>query len=308
MRRILDLDTLVEPLRRSTVTIGKFFAIHRGHQALIHATAAAARRNGGPAVVFTFDRHPMELLRPGTELPVLASLSERLDLIEEQGADVAVVVRLTPEFLAQEPEAFVREVLVGKLGAVEVLASDNFRFGRAARGDLSLLERMGAELGFRCSPITPVLEGGERISSSRIAACVEAGRVAAAALLLGRPYSVPGTVIRGEQLGRRLGFPTANVRTETRHLLPGNGVYVVRLLVDGDAHPGVANLGVRPTVDGTKRLLEVHLFDWSGDLYDQEVRVEFLDRVRDEQRFPDLATLQAQIQRDADAARSYFGR
>jgi riboflavin kinase/FMN adenylyltransferase len=309
MRRILDLETLVEPLRRSTVTIGKFFAIHRGHQALIRATGEAARRNGGPSVVFTFDRHPMELLRPGTELPVIASLPERLDLIEAQGADVAVVVRLTPEFLAQEPDAFVREVLVGKLGAVEVLASDNFRFGRGARGDVRLLERLGEELGFRCTPITPVLEGGARISSSRIAACVEAGKVADAALLLGRPYDVPGEITRGAQLGRRLGFPTANVITDPRRLLPANGVYVVRLAVagsDAPPHPGVANLGVRPTVDGSKRLLEVHVLDWDGDLYDRQVRVDFLERVRDEQRFPDLAALQAQIHRDAEAARGYF--
>lgn len=306
MRRILGLETLGEPLRQSTVTIGKFFAIHRGHQALIRATVAAARRNGGPAVVLTFDRHPLEVLRPGTELPVIATLEERLDLIEAEGADVTVVVRLTPEFLAQEPETFIREVLVRQLGAVEVLASDNFRFGRAARGDLALLRSMGQELGFRCSTVVPVLEGGERISSSRIGACVEAGQVREAAALLGRSYSVAGTVVQGDQLGRTLGFPTANVRTDPQRLLPANGVYVVRVHLDGERLPGVANLGVRPTVSGLERRLEVHLLDWSGDLYGRELHVEFLERLRAEQRFSGLDALKAQINRDADAAREYF--
>jgi riboflavin kinase/FMN adenylyltransferase len=309
MRRILGLETLGESLRQSTVTIGKFFAIHRGHQALIRATVEAARRNGGPAVVLTFDRHPLELLRPGTEFPVLATLDERLDLIEAEGADVTVVVRLTPEFLSQEPEAFIREVLVRQLGAVEVLASDNFRFGRGARGDLALLQAEGEKLGFRCSPIVPVLEGGERISSSRIGVCVESGQVREAALLLGRPYSLAGTVVQGEQLGRQLGFPTANVRTVPQRLLPANGVYVVQVSLAGEpsvTHSAVANLGVRPTVAGLERRLEVHLLDWAGDLYGQELRVEFLERLRAEQRFPNLDALRAQIDRDAVAAREYF--
>lgn len=306
MRRILGLETLGDPLRQSTVTIGKFFAIHRGHQALIRATVEAARRNGGPAVVLTFDRHPLEVLRPGTELPVIATLEERLDLIEAEGADVTVVVRLSPEFLAQEPETFIREVLVRQLGAVEVLASDNFRFGRAARGNLALLHAMGAELGFHCSPVVPVLEGGERISSSRIGACVEAGQVREASTLLGRPYCVAGTVVPGEQLGRRLGFPTANVHTDPKRLLPANGVYVVRVRLDDQSFPGVANLGVRPTVSGQERRLEVHLLDWSGDLYGKEVRVEFLEHLRNEQRFAGLDALKAQIDRDAEDAREFF--
>lgn len=309
MRRILGLETLDEPLRRSTVTIGKFFAVHRGHQSLIQATVAAARRNGGPAVVLTFDRHPLEILRPGTELPLLATLEERLDLIEAQGADATAVVEITPEFLAQEAEEFVRGVLVGQLGSVEVLASGAFRFGKGAKGDTALLKGLGEQRGFRYTPVDSVVEGELRISSSRIAACVEAGRVREAATLLGRPYSVPGQVTRGQQVGRKLGFPTANVSHHPRRLLPANGVYVVRLLLNGDpsqALPGVCNVGVRPTVGGEQRLVEVHALDWIGDLYDQDVRVEFLEHLRPEQRFPSLDALKAQIQQDADAARAYF--
>ncbi len=257
-------------------------------------------------MAFTFDRHPIEILRPGTEVPRLASLDERLDLIEAQGIDVTVVARLTPEFLGQEPETFIRDVLVRRLGVVEILASENFRFGRGARGDLDLLRRLGAELGYHTTPVTPVLEGGERISSSRVAECVRIGAVAAAARLLGRPYPLPGTVDRGDQVGRQLGFPTANVRVPPDRLLPADGVYVTRLRWCAELLPGVANLGVRPTRDGMNRLLEVHLLDWTGDLYDQPVRIEFLDRVRPEERFPDLETLRAQIARDVEAARSYF--
>jgi riboflavin kinase/FMN adenylyltransferase len=306
MRRILGLESLDPPLGRSVVTIGKFFAVHRGHQELLRSTVEAARREGAASVVFTFDRHPAEVLRPGTGLPVIAGLEERLELIEAEDIDVTVVATVTPELLALEPEAFVRDVLVGKLGAVEVLAGPHFRFGRGAAGDLELLRRLGEQHGFRCVDVPTVFEAGSRISSSRIGACVEAGQVAEAARLLGRPYAVPGTVAPGDQVGRTLGFPTANVRWEPGRLLPANGVYVARLRWDGHRADAVANLGVRPTRDGVNRLLEVHLLNWSGDLYHRDVRVEFVERLRDEQRFPDLDALRAQIALDVAQAERYF--
>jgi len=307
MRRVLGLEQLTEPLARSAVTVGKFFAIHRGHQALLQATVAAAQRQDALAVVLTFDRHPLEILRPGTTFPVIATLEERLDLIEAEGVDVAVVISVTPEFLNLEPDAFVREILVDRLRAVEVLAGVNFRFGKSARGDMDTLRRLGREFGFTATAIEPVLQHGDRLSSSRVAACVEAGRVESAAALLGRPYSVPGVVVRGDQIGRQLGYPTANVRSEPGRLLPADGVYVVQVSWgDEPPQPAVANLGVRPTVDGRQRLLEVHLLDWQGDLYGREIEVRFLARLRDEQRFPNLDALRAQIAQDTDAARHYF--
>jgi riboflavin kinase/FMN adenylyltransferase len=311
MRRILGLEQLSAPLPRSVVTVGKFFAVHRGHQALMAVTVEAARTAGAESVVVTFDRHPSEVLRPGLELPLLASLEERLDYIEQQGVDVAVVVRLNSEFMSQEPEAFVHAVLVDRLRATVVVASEGFRFGRGATGDLSLLRTLGSELEFAVREVEPLFEGGQRISSSRVAACIEAGEVAAAQLLLGRPFSVPGVVVAGEQLGRQLGFPTANVQTPPRRLLPADGVYAVQVSgasSDGglrlDRVSGAANLGFRPTVRGSERLLEVHLLDWSGDLSQAEVRVEFVDRLRDEQRFPTLDALKAQIAQDVAEARS----
>lgn len=306
MRRIIGLEALTEPLTRSVVTIGKFFAVHRGHQVLLQTTRREAERLAAQSVAFTFDRHPFEVLRPGFVDPLLTTLDERLDLIEGQGIDVAVVAALTPEFLSQEPEAFVRDVLVGRLGAVEVLASEAFRFGKAARGDFELLRALGPELGFTAVSLTPVLEGEEWISSTRVAECVRAGEVAAATRLLGRPYSVTGSVQPGDQVGRKLGFPTANVGVDPARLLPADGVYTTRLRWENQDAPAVANLGVRPTRDGQRRLLEVHLLDWTGDLYGKPVRVEFLDRLRSEQRFPDLEALKGQIARDVEAAREFF--
>ena len=306
MRRVIGLAALTEPLPRSAVTIGKFLAVHRGHQALLRATVEAARRQAVESVAITFDRHPLEVLRPDAHVPVIASLDERLALIEAEGIDTALVLEVTPELLSLEPEAFIDEVLVRKLHVAELLAGGNFRFGRGARGDLDLLRHTGAETGFHVTEVPPVLERGLPISSSRIITCVQAGQVADAGCFLGRPFSVPGRVRRGDQVGRKLGFPTANVETALERLLPGDGVYVARLIAGDQALPSVANLGVRPTVDGRRRLLEVHALDWAGDLYDAEVRVQFLDRVRDEQRFPDLEALQAQITRDADAARAWF--
>jgi riboflavin kinase / FMN adenylyltransferase len=308
MRRVLGLETLGDPLERSTITIGKFFAVHRGHQALLRTTVETARRTDSLAVVLTFDRHPAEVLRPGTRFPVLASLEERLDLIEAQGIDVCVAIHVTLEFLSQEPEEFVRDVLVGRLGAVEVLASQQFRFGRGARGTVETLRALGEQYGFQFTLQPPVLADGERISSSRIAELIQAGEVARAGTLLGRPYSVSGIVAEGQQLARQLGFPTANLRTDPQRLLPGDGVYVVQVPWERGHRPGVANLGVRPTVNGRQRLLEVHLLDWEGDLYGRPVRVEFLDRLRDETRFSGLDALKAQIGIDVQRARAYFER
>ena len=295
-----------DPAHSSVVTIGKFFAVHRGHQALLRTTVEAARASEAQSVALTFDRHPLEVLRPGTELLELTSLEERLELMEREGLDRAIVLHVTPELLAIEAEQFVRAVLVERLRAREVLAGEQFRFGQGARGTVELLRSLGEELGFTCPRFPPLLHNGQRISGSRVAAAIAAGSVGEAAELLGRAYSVPGAVVRGDQVGRTLGFPTANIAPPPKRLLPADGVYVGQLHWDGETAPAVVNLGVRPTVDGRRRLLEAHLPGWSGDLYGQEVRLEFLNRLRDEQRFPDLEALKSQIARDVETAQAYF--
>jgi riboflavin kinase / FMN adenylyltransferase len=306
MRTIFGVDLPQNRLEASVVTIGKFSAVHRGHQALLDQTVAAARNQGVPSVAATFDRHPNVVLRPGEPFPVIASLEERLALIAAQGIDIAVVFPATEEFFSLEAEHFVREILVAQLGVRQVLTGPRFRFGRSALGDLALLETLGAELGFEATVVEPVLDGGERISSSRVVQCIEAGEVANAARLLGRQYAIAGEVVEGQKLGRQLGFPTANVSLPSERLLPKDGVYIVRAVIAGKAHPGITNLGVRPTVDGSHRLLEVHLLDWEGDLYGKELSVHFLQRLRDERRFPNVGALRDQIKEDADAGRRYF--
>ena len=305
MRRVFGLEGAAAPARRAAVTIGKFLAVHRGHQALLAATVAAAQSAALRSVAFTFDRHPREVLEPGTQLPVLATLEERLDAIAACGIEETIVVPLTPSFLALEPETFIREILWEHLGCAEVLASAGFRFGHRAAGTADTLRSVGNALGFRFTAVPPVFEGGEPISTSRVAVCIQSGAVATAATLLGYPYALSGTVARGDQVGRRLGFPTANVAVSANRLLPGDGVYVVRLETQDASLPAVANLGVRPTVDGVRRLLEVHVPGWEGDLYGQTVRVAFLERLREERRFPDLEALREQIGADVCRAREW---
>ncbi len=307
MRRIEGLENLPASSGPTVVTVGKFFAVHLGHQALIRATVAAARRRGATSLVLTFDRHPQEILRPGTTFPLLTSLDERLALIEREGPDACVVVRLDAEFLSLSPEAFVADVLVRRLGAVEVVASEGFRFGSGAAGTLATLRELGADRGVAVTTIEPVLVRGERVSTSRVAACVREGEVAAAMALLGRPYSLPGAVVAGDSRGRELGFPTANLEVAPWRLLPGDGVYQGWAAWEDERHPAAINLGVRPTIGGTRRLLEAHLLDFEGDLYGRSLNLEFHHRLRPEQRFPSLDALKQQIARDVAAARALSG-
>jgi riboflavin kinase / FMN adenylyltransferase len=294
----------VLPPLPSVVAVGKFFAVHRGHQALITEAVTRARARGARSVALTFDRHPLEVLRPGTATQFLTTLAERLALIERLGTDVALVARVTPEFLSLTPKQFARDVLRETLDTVEIVASASFRFGRGAAGTLETLRELGESLGFGVDTLPEVLVGGERISSSRIVGELQAGRVAEAAELLGRPYSVCGRVVEGERLGRQLGFPTANLDIPPGRVLPADGIYAIALARAGEVHAGVAHLGPRPTVGGAKRTLEAHLFDFEGDLYGQTARLHFLHWLRGIERFPSLEALTEAIGHDAARARA----
>jgi riboflavin kinase/FMN adenylyltransferase len=289
---------------QTVVTVGKFDGVHRGHQALLRATVAAARARGASSVAFTFDRHPVELLRPGTEARFLMPLPERLERIATLGLDIAVVLQLTPEFLALTAEEFARDILAGRLDIVQIVASESFRFGRGAAGTLATLREAGERLGFAVGIVPPVIHEGERISSSRVVRAIQAGDVAAATALLGRPYTVAGEVVSGAQLGRTLGFPTANLSPPLLQHLPADGVYVVEARRGNSCLPGVANLGVRPTVGGMARILEAHFLDFADNLYGETIRLAFLARLRDQVRFPSLDALRDQIARDVAAARA----
>ena len=288
------------------LAIGNFDGIHLGHAALLQRlTAVAAERAHVPAVL-TFEPHPREFFAPASAPARLTTLREKLELLAAAGVAQTMVCPFNAAFAALEAEAFIDEVLVGALQVRHVIVGDDFRFGRGRRGDLAMLQQAGAARGFTDEALASVLQAGERVSSSGVRRALAAGDMAHAARLLGRPYVIDGQVKRGDQIGRQLGFATANLRIK-HDPLPMTGVFAVE--VDGVADrpwPGVANLGIRPTVGGVRPLLEVHLFDFDRDIYGAHIRVRFLLKLRDERRFSGLDALKAQIAADAAAAREFF--
>lgn len=286
-------------------TIGNFDGVHLGHQAMLGRVTAAARVRRLSSCVLTFEPHPREFFSPASAPTRLSSLREKCGLLESFGIERLHVQRFDGAFAALAPDAFVREVLVRDLRARWILVGEDFRFGARRAGDAALLRRLAASLGAEVETMPEVMHAGQRVSSSAVRRALQAGDLAGAQALLGRPYSISGRVVHGDKLGRALGFATANV--QLRHNRPPlTGIYAVRVRGAGDgARPGVASLGVRPTVTASgKAVLEVHLFDFSGELYGSHLTVEFLHKIRDEEKYPDLETLRSQIARDCEAARA----
>lgn len=291
------------PSPRPILIIGNLDGVHLGHRALVTKARARAEAIGVPCCAYTFDPAPREVLGRDAGAPRIQTLSDRIALLHELGVDEVVVEPFDRAFADHEPRWFATEVLGARLAVSGVVVGWDFRFGRARSGTVADLV---AWLDVEVTPVDPVMRGGDTISSSRIRRLVRDGAVGEAAALLGRPHEVVGQVVRGAQRGRGMGFPTANVQTDTE-LLPPHGVYAVRLRVDGAVHAGVANLGTRPTFGGGAPVLEVHLLGFEGDLYDREVRVELVERIRGEQTFPNADALAARIRADADAARALLG-
>lgn len=287
----------------SVVCIGAFDGLHLGHRALVRRAVARARALGLPAVALGFEPLPREFFAPDNPPPRLMLPRTKVEGLEQLGVDVAGLLRFNRPFTAMTAEEFVQRVLVGRVRAREVWVGPQFRFGHRRGGDLGTLQREGAAHGFAAHEIEPVLVDGERVSSTRIRAALSSGDFQAATRLIGAPYAISGRVVRGRQLGRTLGYPTANLRFggKTPAL---SGIYATWVHgVGGDPWPAVSSFGTRPTVDGVEPLLEAHLFDFDGDLYGRRISVEFVARLRDEEKYPDLPTLVAQMDRDAEAAR-----
>jgi riboflavin kinase/FMN adenylyltransferase len=289
------------------VAVGNFDGVHRGHQALVAAAHARARATTGACVALTFDPHPAQILQPDRPLRRLMSEEQRAECLAALGVDVLAVLPFTRELAALSPEDFAEKVLAGRLGAKAVVVGEDFRFGRARAGDVAVLHDLGRRLGFEVVPVPAVLHGGLPVSSTRIREALLAGDVGAAASLLGRPYFVEGTVVRGEGRGRTLGIPTANLAV-LNEILPKGGVYAARVGPPGQAlRPAVVNLGRRPTFGGGDPTVEAHLLDFEADLYGQRLRVAFERRLRDERAFPGKEALVAQIHEDLAAARAALG-
>jgi len=288
----------------SVVTIGNFDGVHLGHRALVERATAAAARRGARAIAVTFDPHPAAVLRPDAVPAALQSLEERVTLLRALGCDEVVVVPFDAAFAAQEPTEFVDRLLVERLAAELVVVGENFRFGRGAAGDVSLLEALGVQRGFAVDAVGLVDVGHGPVSSSALRALLAAGDLEAVSRGLGRAFRIEGEVVRGEGRGRTIGIPTANVAVPEGLALPGDGVYACWAVSAGRTRaPAVVNIGWRPTFGGTARTVEAHLLvDDGPDLYGQRLTLEFAARIRGEQRFEGPEALVAQIRADIDAA------
>jgi riboflavin kinase/FMN adenylyltransferase len=297
---------------QSVVTTGTFDGVHLGHQAILRYLKERAEERGGLATVVTFHPHPREVLSD-EPVPLLTTIDERADLLAEHGVGRFVVLPFTRALSLLEPERYVREVLMEQVGLGEIVIGYDHRFGRGRVGDRALLEKMGERAGFSVDVIPEQIAGGVTLSSSEVRRALQAGEARRAAEMLGRPYSFAGLVVRGDGRGQTIGFPTANVQPEHPHkLIPAVGVYAVRVRTEGggdDAWGGMMNVGRRPTfeTDGALKA-EVNLFGAEGDLYGRKLRVEVVERVRDEKRFGSVEDLVDQLGRDREASLLALGR
>jgi riboflavin kinase/FMN adenylyltransferase len=302
MDLVTDLATFVAPSGGTAVTIGAYDGVHRGHQFVIGHLRRLAADGGLDSVVLTFDRHPAAVVRPESAPKLLTDLGQKLELLAATGADHTVVLRFDQARSQEEPEDFVRTVLVDALRARVVVVGEDFHFGRGRRGNVELLASMGGSLGFEVAHV-PLLEGA---SSTAVRRRLEAGDVVGAAELLGRPHEVRGTVVRGDERGRELGYPTANIAVPGDILLPAPGIYAGWY---GGGQAAAISVGRRPTFKGggSPVVLEAYLLDFSGDLYGQQARVSFVSRLRDEERYDSVDELTRQMALDVEATRAALG-
>jgi riboflavin kinase/FMN adenylyltransferase len=287
-------------------TIGNFDGVHLGHQALLAEVKKHAKKLGVPSVVITFEPHPGEFFGQNPMLPRLTRWREKFKALSDCGIDKVVLLRFNREFANDSAENFMRRILVEGLRIKHIVVGEDFRFGKARQGDFHFLKNSGEKYGFTAATLSDVMVRGERVSSTRIRKALAAGDHQLATELLGHPYTMRGRIVHGDKRGRQLGFPTANIDLH-RKASPIQGIYIVRLYGLGDAGlPGVANIGTRPSVDGVRSLLEVHVFNFNQDIYGKAVCVEFCKKLRDEERYENLDLLKQQIEKDAAAARRYF--
>ncbi|MGE5344432.1 MAG: bifunctional riboflavin kinase/FAD synthetase [Acidithiobacillales bacterium] len=310
------MNVIRDPLRThdlpkgGIVTVGNFDGVHLGHQKMLRDVAARAASLGIPSVVVTFDPHPLKVLRPEEAPKMIQTLTQREEAIEACGIETMLIVSFTRDFSLTPAETFVRELLLKRLAAREVHVGERFTFGHRKKGNLKLLARVGAEGGMAVVGIADVTDGEARISSTRIREAVQAGDVGLAARLLGRPYSMEGFVAKGDRMGRKIGFPTINLKPENE-LLPLDGVYVSTIYLPSfeRSFGCVTNVGRRPTVyEDYATTIETYVLDFSSDVYGEKMRLAFLRRLREERAFPSMLELTAQIRRDVEETRLHFLR
>lgn len=288
------------------LAIGNFDGVHRGHAAIAQRLVKKAAAQELTPTILSFEPHPREFFSPASAPARLTTLREKLELLSGLGVEQAMICHFNQAFAALSAEDFIDQVLCRALRVRHLIVGDDFRFGHARRGDFAMLQASGETRGFTVESQSSVTVDGLRVSSSAVRKALSDGDMAQAATLLGRPYMMDGQVAHGDKIGRQLGFATANIRIK-HNPLPMTGVFAVEVAGVGEqVLPGVANLGIRPTVGGTRPLLEVHLFDFNRDIYGAHISVRFVKKLRNEQRFPNFDALKAQIAADAVAARAFF--
>lgn len=289
------------------ITLGVFDGVHRGHQMLIERVRAEAKSRGLGSGVVTFHPSPVTVLRPGTPFAYLTTLEQRVELLKETGVDWVAVVQFTSELALVSAEDFAR-VLVEEARVRLIVVGEDFAVGRGREGTVPRLQEIGRDLGFEVIPVTLLKrdDDPDAISSTRVRRALAEGEMGEVTRMLGRPYSIRGPVLHGDERGRSIGFPTLNIGVSADRALPPNGVYVTRAEVRGTTYHGTTNIGVQPTFEGTTRRVETHLLDFEGDVYGQVVRIDLLERLREERKFDGVDSLVAQITSDVAATRSYF--
>ena len=300
LRSISELSKLRGPL---FLAIGVFDGMHLGHQAVISTSAEHARSVNGTPVVVTFDPHPEKILRPATAPHLLTATEHKIGLIRDLDVAHLLIIAFDKQFAATEPEDFVQQLVKHSKPLREICVGHEWAFGKNRRGNLELLEKLGARFDFGVVGIPPVTVNGEIVSSTTIRRAVEAGDLRKAAVMLGREYTILGTVVRGDNLGKKIGFPTANLSAHNEQF-PPNGVYFAQAMLDGVIYPGVVNLGYRPTVSSERdRVLEIHLFDFARNIYGSDLEVRFVRYLRPEKKFESVDMLARQIALDVKQAR-----
>ena len=301
LRSISELSRLPGPL---FLAIGVFDGVHLGHQTVISTSAEHAKAANGTPVVVTFDPHPEKILRPQSAPHLLTATPHKIALIRELGVGHLLIITFDKQFAATEPEDFARQLVGHSKPLREICVGHQWSFGKNRRGNLELLKKLGAQFDFNVVGIPPVTVNGEVVSSTTIRQAVEAGDLKKAAKMLGREYTILGTVVRGDDLGKKIGFPTANLSAHNEQF-PPNGVYFAEAKLDGGRYPGVVNLGYRPTVSSSKteRVLEIYLLDFDRDIYGKDLEVRFISYLRPEKKFENVDALVRQIERDVQQAR-----
>ena len=301
MEIIRDLQALARHSYPVTA-IGNFDGVHLGHRAILNAAIDRARARGGTAFALTFDPLPAKLLAPASAPQLILAPADKFELLRLSGIDGVIVLDFTLELSMLSPRDFVRDCLCGKIGAREVVVGHSVSFGHNRAGNAALMVELGRELGFDTTVVGPVKIGGVKVSSTKVRELILAGDMRGAASLLGRYHSLSGRVVRGRERGRTIGYPTANLDSETE-CIPPDGVYATRAILDDGVYPSLSNIGMRPTFAESARTIETHIFDFTRDLYGMRIKLELIERIRAERKFDSPDALKAQIARDLRKAR-----